>query len=169
VIDIAGLSREDLRCWSCKNWLAHDAAGSWPRRNAAQTASELDSLLEAFCRGEASRINGHSTFPQRRTAGSRTRARLPLTRWSTAGRCAGPMTERSSSGWWSVGSVRARLGAGRPCKPVGIVEFSQFARSVDPEIRTECLSCPPDPAGENYCVWRFTLPRSRQGGACVGM
>jgi len=45
-----------------------------------------------------------------------------------------------------------------PCKSVGLVEYAEFARTVDPRIRTRCLGCPPDehPA-EYYCAWEFTL------------
>ncbi len=44
-----------------------------------------------------------------------------------------------------------------PCKSVGIVEFSQFARAIDPRIVTECIHCPPDPAGDSFCAWRFSI------------
>ena len=45
-----------------------------------------------------------------------------------------------------------------PCRPVGIVEYAGFARTVDPRIETRCLVCPPDehPA-EYFCGWEFTL------------
>jgi hypothetical protein len=45
-----------------------------------------------------------------------------------------------------------------PCKPVGLVEYAGFARTIDPRIKTACLSCPPDPkAGSHWCVWEFKL------------
>ncbi len=45
-----------------------------------------------------------------------------------------------------------------PCKPVGIVEYAGFARTIDPRIETRCLGCPPDPHPEDwYCSWEFTL------------
>ncbi len=45
-----------------------------------------------------------------------------------------------------------------PCKPVGIVEYTEFARTIDPRIKTQCLGCPPDPhPDEWYCSWEFTL------------
>ena len=45
-----------------------------------------------------------------------------------------------------------------PCKPVGIVEYSGFAKTIDSRIKTEVISCPPDePTGEYYCAWKFTL------------
>lgn len=45
-----------------------------------------------------------------------------------------------------------------PCKSVGITEYSGFARTIDPRIKTRCIACPPDdhPA-EFYCAWEFTL------------
>lgn len=45
-----------------------------------------------------------------------------------------------------------------PCQSGGIVEYTYFARAIDPRIRTECVACPPDPVPEEYfCAWRFTL------------
>jgi len=46
-----------------------------------------------------------------------------------------------------------------PCKPVGIIEYSGFAKTVDPRIETKCLVCPPDPHPEDvWCAWEFTIP-----------
>ena len=57
-----------------------------------------------------------------------------------------------------VQQTRRRKGlADFPCKPVGTVEFSTFARTVDPRIRTTCLACPPDETGERACSWGFSL------------
>ncbi len=45
-----------------------------------------------------------------------------------------------------------------PCKPVGLVEYAVFARTIDPRIRTRCIACPPDPhPDEFWCAWEFTL------------
>ncbi|NLV26084.1 MAG: hypothetical protein GXY48_02795 [Methanomicrobiales archaeon] len=45
-----------------------------------------------------------------------------------------------------------------PCKKIGIVDYETFARQINPAIRTECISCPPDPRPDSYfCGWRFTL------------
>lgn len=45
-----------------------------------------------------------------------------------------------------------------PCKPVGLVEYGGFARTIDPRIETSCLSCPPDPHPEEYyCAWEFRI------------
>jgi hypothetical protein len=45
-----------------------------------------------------------------------------------------------------------------PCKPVGLVEYGNFARTIDPRFRTRCIACPPDPHPDEYwCAWEFTL------------
>ena len=44
------------------------------------------------------------------------------------------------------------------CKPVGLIEYSGFAKTIDPRIQTRCLGCPPDPhPREWFCTWEFTL------------
>jgi len=46
-----------------------------------------------------------------------------------------------------------------PCKSGGQVEYTSFAREIDPRIVTECIGCPPDPhPKEWYCAWRFSYP-----------
>ncbi|MBD3406758.1 MAG: hypothetical protein GF411_11645 [Candidatus Lokiarchaeota archaeon] len=45
-----------------------------------------------------------------------------------------------------------------PCKQVGEIEYEEFAKTIDPRIKTRCISCPPDPHPEDYyCAWEFTL------------
>jgi hypothetical protein len=45
-----------------------------------------------------------------------------------------------------------------PCKSGGLVEYTTFAQAIDPRIKTECISCPPDPhPGEYFCAWRFSI------------
>jgi len=45
-----------------------------------------------------------------------------------------------------------------PCKEVGIVEYSTFAETIDPRIKTKCLKCPPDKYnGEFWCRWEFLI------------
>lgn len=58
-----------------------------------------------------------------------------------------------------VQSARKRKGlADHPCKSVGIVEYSEFARTIDPRIWTRCIACPPDAHPEEFwCAWEFTL------------
>ena len=58
-----------------------------------------------------------------------------------------------------VQAARQRKGLPQfPCKSVGLVEFSVFARTIDPRIVTTCLSCPPETLTRtSYCSWQFTL------------
>jgi len=45
-----------------------------------------------------------------------------------------------------------------PCKLLGIQEYSLFAKTIDPRIKTNCITCPPDPHPEDYwCAWEFIL------------
>ncbi len=45
-----------------------------------------------------------------------------------------------------------------PCKPVGLVEYANFASTIDPRLVTTCRSCPPDPKPEtHWCEWEFEL------------
>jgi hypothetical protein len=58
-----------------------------------------------------------------------------------------------------VQSARKRKGLDDfPCKSVGIVEYTEFARAVDPRIKTRCISCPPDDHPQEYwCAWEFSI------------
>jgi len=58
-----------------------------------------------------------------------------------------------------VQSARKRKGLDDfPCKSVGIVEYAEFAKTVDPRIATRCIACPPDRHPEEFCcAWEFTL------------
>lgn len=45
-----------------------------------------------------------------------------------------------------------------PCKSGGLVEYTYFARAIDPRISATCIACPPDPHPEEYCcAWRFRI------------
>jgi hypothetical protein len=45
-----------------------------------------------------------------------------------------------------------------PCKSGGLVEYTYFARTIDPRIGTVCVACPPDEhPDEWYCAWRFSI------------
>lgn len=58
-----------------------------------------------------------------------------------------------------VQSARERKGMPfHPCKSVGIVEYSGFAKTIDDRIVTECISCYPEcTVDDACCVWRFVL------------
>ena len=45
-----------------------------------------------------------------------------------------------------------------PCKPIGEIEYTGFAQTIDPRITCECISCFPDITDrECCCAWRFRL------------
>ncbi|MFW9907033.1 MAG: DUF6125 family protein [Candidatus Thorarchaeota archaeon] len=45
-----------------------------------------------------------------------------------------------------------------PCKQVSIIEYEEFAKTIDPRIRTVCKFCPPDNHPDNaFCQWEFSL------------
>ncbi|NLO96702.1 MAG: hypothetical protein GX091_01255 [Peptococcaceae bacterium] len=45
-----------------------------------------------------------------------------------------------------------------PCRSVGLIEYSLFAKTIDERFETEVISCPPEiTEPEAYCIWRFTL------------
>ena len=50
-----------------------------------------------------------------------------------------------------------------PCRSVGLVEYGEFARTIDPRIRTRCIYCPPDGHPDDvWCAWEFTVEDSEQ-------
>lgn len=45
-----------------------------------------------------------------------------------------------------------------PCKSVGIVEYSGFAKTIDSRFETTCISCPPEITDDaHYCIWEFEI------------
>ncbi len=172
MIDLDRLSREDLvqllQVYAL-NWLAHD--GAWflaiEERLGMDTAIEMDMRSwERFSVAEAKRIMRTFDIPEGgglqaldKALGYRLYAMVnqQSTAWTDDGALEFRMVE------CRVQSTRRRKGLPDfPCKPVGLVEYSQFAATIDPRIRTECVACPPDPVGEAYCVWRFTLMEDGQ-------
>lgn len=59
-----------------------------------------------------------------------------------------------------VQAARNRKGlADYPCRSGGLVEYTTFAETIDPEIKTACIACPPDQHPDDwYCAWRFYIP-----------
>jgi hypothetical protein len=45
-----------------------------------------------------------------------------------------------------------------PCRQVGEIEYSFFAETIDPRIKTRCVFCPPgEHPDDAYCRWEFTV------------
>jgi hypothetical protein len=167
MLDLERLAREDLiRLVEvfAKNWLTHD--GCWFL--AAEEKLGMDAALELdreswrrFSPAEARRIMESFGIPPggglqalEKALGFRLYAALneQAATWTEDGALEFRMIE------CRVQSTRRRKGLPDfPCKSVGIVEYAEFAKTIDPRIRTECLCCPPDRTGDAYCVWRFTL------------
>ncbi len=149
-----------------KNWLAHD--GLWfqaaEKQFGMETAIELDTeAWKRFTVIEAKRImarhgiDGDSGLEGLKKAlGFRLYAVLNKQEFRNE-------TDRSFEFYMvdcRVQSARKRKELPLfPCKSVGVVEYSGFAHTIDPRIKTECIGCPPDQqAGEEYyCGWRFTI------------
>ena len=164
----AEMSREDLLKaleMFAKNWLAHD--GAWflaaEERFRLYTAMELDALAwERFAASEAKRIM--STFGIAAGGGLEALARaLSLRMYALVNEQHLEWApDRSRLRFFMdacrVQATRRAKGLPEfPCRSVGVVEFSTFARTIDPRIRSTCLHCPPDSPHGPSCGWEFTL------------
>jgi hypothetical protein len=173
VIDFARMSNENLiRLLDvyAKNWLAHD--GSWflaaEEKLGMEAAIDLDrESWRRFSVAEARRIMEAFAIPP----GGGLRALEQALNYRLYA-----MVNQQEATWTEDGALEFRMVECRvqstrrrkglpdfPCKSVGIVEYTEFARTIDPRIRTECLACPPDPTGDSYCIWRFTLNADKHG------
>jgi len=148
-----------------KNWLAHD--GCWflaaEERLGMEAAIEFDtSAWKRFAAAEARRIidvfgvpHGGGLPALERALSLRMYAVLneQHVEWSDDGR-----TLRFVMDGCRVQDTRRRKGLPDfPCRPVGDVEFSTFARAIDARIATRCVHCPPDANQSGACTWEFTL------------
>ena len=148
-----------------KNWLAHD--GCWflaaEERLGMETAMELDARSwERFAEAEARRIMatfgiapGGGLGALEKALGLRMYSLVNAQHmeWAQDGR-----QLRFFMDVCRVQETRRRKGlADFPCRDVGVVEFSTFAKTIDPRIRTRCIHCPPEAPEGAYCAWEFTL------------
>ena len=153
-----------------KNWLAHD--GLWFQAVEAQhgmaAAIEADRVAwERFTVVEARRIMerlgmkpGGGIAALLECLKHRLYARLnpQELREVSEGRAVLVMRD------CRVQSARKRKGLPDfPCKSVGLAEYAEFARTVDPRIQTRCIACPPDDhPRDQWCAWEFTIPSDEQ-------
>jgi hypothetical protein len=154
-----------------KSWLAHD--GCWFLAAEAQhgidVAIDLDTRAwERFAKAEAHRIvrgygieAGGGLEALERALSYRMYSMIneQHVEWSA---------DRSKLRFFMdvcrVQETRRRKGMDDfPCKVVGIAEFTSFAATVDPRIRTRCLHCPPDTTEGKYCGWEFSLGETEGG------
>lgn len=148
-----------------KNWLAHD--GLWFQ--AVEAAHGMDAAIaadraawERFTVLEATRIMARLGIEP----GGGIPALLECLRHRLYARLNTQEVLEVSDTRAVFGMRDCRVQAARkrkglpdfPCKSVGIVEYAEFARTVDPRIRTRCVTCPPDDHPEDlWCAWEFSV------------
>ncbi|MCK5125273.1 MAG: hypothetical protein KAR42_03365 [candidate division Zixibacteria bacterium] len=150
---------------AAKNWLAHD--GLWFQAVEAghdmKTAIDHDTTAwKRFTVIEAKRImKRHGIGPDSGLAGLKKalgfRLYAHLNIQEIIAETENSLVFRMND--CRVQSARNRAGLPDfPCKSVGLVEYELFATTIDPRIKTECLSCPPDKHPvEYYCAWKFSI------------
>ncbi len=155
----------DLLQDACLNWLTHD--GLWFRaveeKFGLRAAIELDKQAwEKFTEVEAKRIRkrlkmeeggGIPALVQAITFRLYAQINVQEFKEISENRCVFQMKT------CRVQEARKRQGLPDfPCKEVGLVEYSGFARAIDRRIETKCLICPPDPHPPDvWCSWEFQL------------
>lgn len=156
----------DIIVDDAKNWLAHD--GLWFQ--AVEATHGMDAAMDAdreawrhFSKIEAKRIMSRLSLksdggiPALVTAlNHRLYARLNQQDCIevTGNRAVFRMLE------CRVQSARERKAMPHfPCKSIGIVEYQEFAKTIDPRIETRCIQAPPDSNGDGdfHCAWEFTI------------
>lgn len=162
------MSRDDLlRALEmfAKNWLAHD--GCWflaaEERFDMETAIDLDARSwKRFAAAEARRIMATFKIPDGGGLEAlETALNLRLYAVINTQRIEWSDDRKRLRFFMDVCRVQeARRRKGLPdfpCKSVGMVEFETFAATVDPQIRTTCLHCPPDAVSGQCCGWEFAI------------
>ena len=148
-----------------KNWLAHD--GLWflaaEKECDMETAIRLDAeAWTQFTKIEAGRIMVRHGIPDNGGLESLKKA-LGLRMYAFLNEQV--ISEETDDSFvfkmvdCRVQSARARKNLPLfPCKSVGVVEYTGFARTIDPRIKTECIACPPDDLKRDfYCGWKFSI------------
>ena len=159
------ISVEDLLEDAAKLWLAHD--GLWfqavEKRYGIEKAIELDKeAWETFTVLEARRIMSRHGIE---AGGGLEALKAALQHRLYAHINVQEIVDETPTSFvfrmtdCRVQSARQRKGLDPfPCKEVGIVEYSLFAKTVDSRIKTTCIGCPPDPEQPGFwCAWRFEL------------
>ena len=148
-----------------KNWLAHD--GLWfqqvEKNYGMEKAIDLDrEAWRTFTKIEAKRIMKRHNIPPnsgltglKKALSYRLYSRLNIQ---------SIVQETANSFVFQMNRCRVQYSRNRkglsdfPCKSVGIVEYSEFAKTIDERIITTCIACPPDDhPQEFYCAWKFEI------------
>jgi hypothetical protein len=148
-----------------KNWLAHD--GCWflatEEKLGLEGAIELDAAAWGrFAAAEAKRIaevfgvssdGGLEALDRALSLRMYALVNEQHAEWSPDRRRLRFVMDRCR-----VQETRRRKGLPDfPCRPVGTVEFTTFAKTIDPRIGTRCVHCPPDAPPGAACAWEFSL------------
>lgn len=166
--EVKDLSKEEVLALledASKNWLSHD--GLWFRavedKFGIETAMELDQKAwEKFTVIEAKRImkrlgikpgGGIPALVQALKFRLYAYINIQETAEVTDTHCVFRMNR------CRVQEARKRQGLPDfPCKSVGVVEYSGFAKTIDSRIKTTCLACPPDHHPPDvWCAWEFKI------------
>jgi len=167
-MDLENLSRKQLIGMLddfAKNWLAHD--GLWfqqvERNYGIEKAIELDTeAWRTFTKIEAKRIMTRHDIPNnsglkglKKALSYRLYSRLNIQSFSE---------ETGNSFVFQMNRCRVQYARTRkglpdfPCKSVGLVEYADFAKTIDSRIKTTCIACPPDKHPDTfYCSWKFEI------------
>lgn len=168
--EIQDMSKKELRellVDAAKNWLAHD--GLWFRaaeeKFGIETAMELDKAAwEHFTVIEAKRIMKRLNIQP----GGGIPALIHALKFRLYAHIniQEVIDVQDNSFVFRMNRCRVQDARKRqglpdfPCKSVGIIEYSGFARTIDPRIQTKCITCPPDPHPPDvWCAWEFTLKK----------
>lgn len=151
-----------------KNWLATD--GLWfqsiEEKYGIEEALEHDeNMWRRFTEIEARRIKAFLELPDR--------AGLEGLKKALAFRLYAPLNEdqiiiEGNSLTYRVVTCRVQSARNRkgmayhPCKQVGLIEYTYFAKAIDPRIETEVVSCHPEVTDASCnCIWRFTIKEEK--------
>lgn len=164
------LTKEDLEALlqdAAKNWLAHD--GLWfqtiEKRYGMEAAIESDAATwERFTVIEAQRIMNQFKIPKNGGISALVKAlQYRLYAYINVQEIIEISDTRCV---FRMNNCRVQDARNRknlpdfPCKPVGLVEYANFAKTIDSRIQTRCIACPPDEhPSEYYCAWEFTLEK----------
>jgi len=148
-----------------KNWLAHD--GLWFQAVEKECGMEKAIQLDTEAWAEFSRVEARRIMERHNIAPN---GGLPALKKALGYRLYAFLNEQiitddeERSFVFKMNDCRVQSARKRknlplfPCKSVGIVEYTEFAKTIDPRIKTECIACPPDPGDRDfYCGWRFWI------------
>lgn len=166
---IEDLSKEDLQELTriyAKNWLAHD--GCWflsvEDEYGLETAIKIDTeSWRKFTVVEARRLVKFLELGQNSGLQGLKKA-LSFRLYSCLNEDEVIVDEQKKTVEYRVKTCRVQAARRRkglpdfPCKSVGIVEYSLFAKTIDQRFKTTAVSCPPEITNNDYhCIWLFEL------------